>query len=398
MKIMQQWERYILKPSYFDNKKEYLQALILSLILLVSILLMGIDIFGSLESDFVPMIWVESLMIIIFVLLYFSFPKFISLKKAIKIFVGLIISFILLSLTLPGHNQEFVFFALAMVPASIFFLLGIETGVRWSIVITFFIFMSMLNALMHWITPIFSMDLLLEVNIAYIVITYFYYRLEKEQIEYEHQLNKTIKEKNVLLQEIHHRAKNNLQTIMGLFESQAMRAEDKACKKLLRSQRHRLQSMSLLHQNLAHETGYEKVNMSEYLTQIVNNLQKITDHVLDANIENFRLDMSKAINLGLLLNEAVSNAIEHAYPGDSIERIEIDLKRKANHCRLTVRDFGKGFDSAMSYNSLGLVLMEDIIHFFPEGELMFDFEHGTEVIVEFSLQEEITCQQNQKVS
>ena len=238
---------------------------------------------------------------------------------------------------------------------------------------------------MHWITPIFNTDLLLEVNIAYIIISYFYYTIEKERVSYEYQLSKTIKEKDVLLQEIHHRAKNNLQTIMGLLESQAMRAEDKACKKLLRSQRHRLQSMSLLHQNLAHETGYEKVNMSEYLTQIVNNLQKITDHVLDVKIENFRLDMSKAINLGLLLNEAISNAIEHAYPKDSIRKIEINLVRKANHCRLSVRDFGRGFDVGIGYNSLGLVLMEDIIHFFPEGELMFDFEHGTEVIVEFSL-------------
>ncbi len=388
MKIIKQWEKYILKSCYSDSSKEYLKALILSLVLLVSVLLMGIDVYGSLKSDFAPMAWVESLLIISNVLLYFSFPKFISLDKAITIFTGLVIFFILLSLTLPGYNQAFVLFALAMVPASLFFLLGLETGVRWSIVIIVLIFISALNALMGWITPVFNASLLMEVNIAYAVITYFYYRLEKERVDYERQLAKTIKEKNILLREIHHRAKNNLQTIMGLLESQAMRVEDKTCKKLLRSQRHRLQSMSLLHQNLAHETSYKKVNMSEYLTQIVNNLQKTTDHVLDVKIEHFRLGMSKGINLGLLLNEAVSNAIEHAYPKDRIGRIEVNLERQANHCRLSVRDFGEGFDAGINYSSLGLVLMEDIVQFFPEGALMFDFENGTEVIVEFNLNKE----------
>ena len=385
MKIVEQCKKYILKSSYLDSRRDRLRGGILSLIMLVTIVIMAIDLYGSIKGDFVPMAWIESILIAVFVLLYLLFPKHISLDRTATIFIGLIMLLIVASLTLPGYNKEFSLFALAAMPASIFFLLDLNTGVRWSMVTIFLIFVSMLNALMHWTTPVFNASLLLEVNIAYVIITYFYYRLEKERGSYECQLSQAIKEKDVLLQEIHHRAKNNLQTIMGLLESQAMRAEDQTCKKLLRSQRHRLQSMSLLHQNLAHETGYEKVNMSEYLTQIVNNLQKITDHVLDAKIENFRLDMSKAINLGLLLNEAVSNAIEHAYPKDRIGEIEIHLKRTVNHCRLSVKDFGKGFDASTSYRSLGLVLMDDIIHFFPKGELAFDFEHGTEVIVEFSL-------------
>ena len=391
MKRVPLWKKYILKTRYFDSKKESLKGSLLSLMLLVSIILMSIDISGSLKSDFVSMVWVESLLMIFYIFIYVLFPKFISLEKAIMLFAGLIISFILLSLTLPGYNQEFVLFALAMVPASIFFLLGLERGIRWSVVITLLISLSMLNAFMQWVTPIFDADLLLEVNIAYVIVSYYYYMLEKERLSHEHQLEESIKEKSVLLQEIHHRAKNNLQMVMGLFESQAMRAEDQNCKKLLRSQRGRLQSMSLLHQHLAHDANYEKVNMSEYLTQIVKNLQKTTNHILDVKIENFRLDMSKGINLGLLLNEAVSNAIEHAYPKESIGKIEINLKRRLNHCRLSVKDYGKKFDATAKHSSLGLVLMEDIVHFFPEGVLVFDFEIGTEVIMEFYLEEEKTC-------
>jgi len=198
-------------------------------------------------------------------------------------------------------------------------------------------------------------------------------------------LDKTIEEKNILLKEVHHRAKNNLQTIMGLLESQAMRTKHVACKEILRSQRYRLQSMSLLHENLAHETSYEKVNMAEYLTQIVNNLQKITKHILLIKTDKFLLDMSKGISLGLLLNEAVSNAIEHAYDRDSIGKIKVNLQYLNNHCILSVEDYGKGFDGRVSYNSLGLVLMEDIVHFFPEGELMFDFESGTKMTAKFNI-------------
>ena len=385
MKIVSLWEKYILKSIYFDSKRDRLKGMILSLMIIVSLVIMSIDILGSVQGNFVPMIGVESFLIVVFTLLYLFFPKYLSLLKTTNIFIGLIMLLVVASLTLPGYNQEFVLFALAAMPASIFFLIGLEDGVRWSICISFLIFISMLNASMQWIAPIFNTDLLLEVNIAYIIVSYFYYRLEKERIDYEYLLNKTINEKNVLLQEIHHRAKNNLQMIMGLLESQAIRVEDKRCKKLLKSQRSRLQSMSLLHQNLAHDTSYEKVNMSEYLTQIIKNLQKTTNHILDVKIENFRLDMSEGINLGLLLNEAVSNAIEHAYPKESIGKIEVNLECTMNHCCLSVRDYGKGFDVNVNYSSLGLVLIEDIIHFFPEGELMFDFEFGTVITVKFKI-------------
>ena len=322
---------------------------------------------------------------VIFVVLQITFLKYSSFQTTIIIFVGLVTLLILLFLILPSHNKEFGFFALAIVPASLYFFLGIELGIRFNAVIIVYLFAITLNASLQLVPSIFSADLLLEITIAYILISYFYYHLEKERRNYEQQLGKIIKEKNVLLREIHHRAKNNLQTIMGLLESQAMRAEDKVCKRLLRAQRYRLQSMSLLHQNLSHETNYEQVNMSEYLTQIVQNLQKTTDHILEVKIENFRLDMSKAINLGLLVNEAVFNAIKHAYLENSVGRIEVNLSREAKHCQLSIKDFGKGFDPEIRYNSLGLVLMKDIIHFFPKGNLMFDFEQGTEVRVTFSL-------------
>ena len=396
MKTIKKYLKKLFDRAYDNNN--YLRGNILNLLLLVSIVIMGADIYGSIDGDFERMLWIESFLIVVFIFLYLFHPERISFVGAGNIFIGLIMFLIVISLTLPGYNQGFALFALAAMPASIFFLLGLKTGVRWSIIISLFIFISMLNASMHWIPPVFSTDLLLEVNVAYIVISYFYYRLEKERVDYEQQLSKMIQEKNILLKEIHHRAKNNLQTIMGLLESQALRVENKGCKQLLRAQRNRLQSMSLLHQHLAYETGYEKVNMSQYLIQIVHNLQKTTDHILDVKIDDFQLSMSEGINLGLLLNEAVSNAIKHAYPKESMEKIEVTLRHEGNHLQLRVKDFGQGFDATVEHKSLGIVLMKDIIRFFPEGRLMFNTDNGTEVIVDFDLKiEEASCQKNPKI-
>jgi len=178
---MYQWKIYILKSNYFSSKQEQLKGMILSLILLASILIMSIDVYGSLKDDFMPMVWIEGPIIIMCTFLYIFFPKFISLKKAIRISVGLIIFLILLSLTLPGYNQEFVLFTLAIIPASIFFLLGLETGRNWSIAIVVFVFLSTLNAYMKWLTPVFSADLLLQVSLAYVVITFFFYMVERER-------------------------------------------------------------------------------------------------------------------------------------------------------------------------------------------------------------------------
>jgi len=382
---MHKWKIYILKSNYFSNAQERLKGMILSLILLASIVLLLMDVYGSLKGEFIIMAWVEIPITIICTLLYVFFPRFISLKKAMNIYVGLIIFLILLSLTLPGYNQAFVLFVLAIIPASIFFLLGFERGRNWSITIVIFVLLSTLNAYMKWVPPVFNADLLLQVSFAYIVITLFFYMVERERVGYEKRLDSIIEEKNILLKEVHHRAKNNLQTIMGLLESQAMRTKHVACKEILRSQRHRLQSMSLLHENLAHETSYEKVNMSNYLTQIVNNLQKTTKHTILIETDELFLDMPKGISLGLLLNEAVSNAIEHAYDKDSIGKIKVDMQCLNDHCILSVEDHGKGFDDKVSYNSLGLVLMEDIVHFFPESELIFDFESGTKVIAKINI-------------
>lgn len=378
-------KQFLSKNNYCLTAEEKLKAVLLILVMVVSIAIMTFDVYGSILHGYTQMAVIESLVILFVIALYFLFPKYVPLRITTYIMLFFLTLFILLSLMIPGHNPEFVLFALAIVPAYLFSLLGLKEGFGWSIVIIFILFLATLNAYVKWIEPLFSFDLLLQVNIAYIILSLFHYKIEKERSRYETQLGVALKGKDVLLKEVHHRAKNNLQTIMGLLESQAMRTEESQCRKLLTSQRHRLQSMSLLHENLAVESNYEEVNMAQYLSQIIHNIQKGTEHEISVDIDSFLLEMADAVNVGLFLNEAVSNAIEHAYSKDRKGKIDVSLKCLENICTLRIKDYGQGFDASKVHNSLGLVLMEDISHFFNDGTMMLDFDTGVEVIATFSL-------------
>ena len=378
------WRRAILKSNCFECGRERLKGVLLSILIIVSICILSLDVYGSIE-DYSGMFILEVSAIVLLLIVYLLFPYAVSLNMATYIVLALITLLIILSLTIPGYNQEFVLFSLAIVPAYLFFFLGIKLSIKWSIVVFFLLLITTLNAHYAWVTPVFNADLLVQVTIAYIALSYLHYSIEKERSGYEKELSLSIKSKDVLLKEVHHRAKNNLQTIMGLLESQAFRTEDKACKKTLTSQRYRLQSMSLVHESLSNDTSYETVNMAQYLTQIVNNIQKSTVHTISFSFDSFVLSMSDAMNLGLFLNEAISNAIEHAYDAGEKGNIEVLLRLEESHYTLRVKDYGKGFDASKRYNSLGLVLMEDISQFSSDGQMMIVFEKGTEVIATFPL-------------
>ncbi len=375
----------ILKYKHFSNPKDRLKGALLSLLMLLGVLIMLIDIYGSVADKYTLMIIVELVVIIFVILLYSFFPHIISLKIASFATIGLISMLILASLTIPGYNQEFVLFSMGLMPSILFFFLGAQTGTKWSMVIILLLGVTTLNAHFKWVTPVFTVELLIQVTVAYIAISYFHYAIEKQRNGYEKGLATALKIREVLLKEVHHRAKNNLQIIMGIQESQAFRVEDKACKKILISQRNRLKAMSLIHEGFSKSSTSEDVELKVYLQDIINNFQKFTHHSLIANLDTQILKVSEAMNLGLFLNEALSNSIEHGCNTDRKERIEVSLKNTGEYCTLKVKDFGKGFNFNKKSSSLGLVLMEDISTFFHKGNMMIDYKDGTEVSMRFHI-------------
>ena len=146
--------------------------------------------------------------------------------------------------------------------------------------------------------------------------------------------------------------------------------------------------MSFVHENLYTGASVDKIDMHKYLGEILDHLQAITRHTLIVDIDYVTMDIKNSMSIGLLVNEAVSNAIEHAYSAGN-GRIDVSLKDHGEQCELVIKDYGLGFNKEREFNSLGMTLIEDLSAARPEGELHIDTTQGTLIQVYFTLKEEV---------
>ncbi|MEM1214052.1 MAG: histidine kinase dimerization/phosphoacceptor domain -containing protein [Bacteroidota bacterium] len=154
-------------------------------------------------------------------------------------------------------------------------------------------------------------------------------------------------EKDMLLREIHHRVKNNLQVVSSLLRLQALHAKDEESKSALRESYQRLSSMSMIHEKLYQQDQVTQVNLRDYFGRLANSLfttyqidhQQIT---LATDIDPIELDLETVMPLGLLLNELLSNALKHAFPDGRAGEITVQIKRQAEGLFLSVADNGQG--------------------------------------------------------
>ena len=203
-----------------------------------------------------------------------------------------------------------------------------------------------------------------------------------------HSLQHLLEEKEWLLKEVHHRVKNNLHTIMSLLETQSAYLKDDALLAVQNSQ-HRVYAMSLIHQKLYQVDNTTSIDMSVYLPELVNYLRESFDVGspirFRTNIEKIHLDISQAIPVGLIINEAITNSIKYAFPGNENGEISILMKWAVNeNIQLLIADTGVGIPdhSLIPGNSLGLKLMKGLsedIH----ASFTIEKNNGTLIKVEF---------------
>jgi len=191
----------------------------------------------------------------------------------------------------------------------------------------------------------------------------------------EAQIKESLREKEVLLQEIHHRVKNNLQVISSLLDLQSLHIKEPKMLEMFRDSCNRVKSMALVHENLYQSKNYAKVNFREYIESLMMNLFQVYGvkgdrMTLEQEIDIVALNIDTAIPCGLIINELVSNALKHAFPDKNPGLISILFKvNKEQHYTLIVRDNGKGLPSCFNINSLntlGLQLV-DILRSFLSG-------------------------------
>lgn len=206
-------------------------------------------------------------------------------------------------------------------------------------------------------------------------------------------LEHLLEEKEWLLKEVHHRVKNNLHTIMSLLQSQSAYLKDDALKAVQNSQ-HRVYAMSLIHQKLYQNEDSTSINMMLYLPELIDYLRDSFDIKqqiqITTDIRDIHLDISKAIPVGLILNEAVTNAIKYAFPGGRRGEIAIGMERIADkRIRLSIADNGIGIPdnwNKMQRDSLGLRLMKGLSDD-VRGDFHIENTGGTKITLEF--QEEL---------
>ncbi len=205
------------------------------------------------------------------------------------------------------------------------------------------------------------------------------------------QLRHLLTEKEWLLKEIHHRVKNNLQVVMSILNTQSSYIDNDVALAAIQTSQNRVHAMSLIHQKLYNSDNVSTINMSSYIQELVLYLRDsytVSQRIrFEFKLDPLTLDVSQAIPLGLILNEAITNSIKYAFPMNRKGVIEIGLsQREENKIILSIWDNGIGFPSDFQKNkrgSLGMSLMEGLSGDL-DGTFSIENNEGTLIKINFT--------------
>jgi PAS domain S-box-containing protein len=208
----------------------------------------------------------------------------------------------------------------------------------------------------------------------------------------EEQIKASLKEKDALLKEIHHRVKNNLQIISSILSLQEARVSDPASREVLADSRNRIKSMALIHEKLYGSNNLSSIDFSEYLGSLMSHLSSSYGAnggriAMRTDIESLSLNIDIAIPLGLIVNELVTNCFKHAFPGETPGEIFVELHRMTDgKYLLTVGDIGVGMPAGFDIDrtsSLGLQLVQALTQQ-TNSQITREHEKGTVFKITFS--------------
>lgn len=212
--------------------------------------------------------------------------------------------------------------------------------------------------------------------------------------EYENALFKSLKEKETLLAEIHHRVKNNLAIISGLLEMQVFNTEDEQLLNKLRESQSRIQSIAMVHEKLYRSDSFSEVAIDQYIKDLVDRIVRSMTN-LEKNIQ-VRYDMmpvtltvSQAIPCGLVLNELITNCFKHAFKRQQEGEICTILKKEGVTMQLCVKDNGSGLPDDFDIHTestLGMTLINTLIQQL-NGELNVSSNGGSSFEITFDIEE-----------
>lgn len=208
----------------------------------------------------------------------------------------------------------------------------------------------------------------------------------------EARIIQSLKEKEILLKEVHHRVKNNMQVISSILNLQSSYVKDNYALNLLKECQNRVKSMAFIHESLYQTKNFESVNFSEYVTTLTKNLihtysvntQKIK---LILTLDKLYLNLDTSIPCGLIINEIISNSLKYAFPDSRDGIIFVNLRVNRNKVTIEAGDNGIGIPADFDIKqtqTLGLQLVDTLIEQI-NGSLVLDRTKGTKFIIDFKI-------------
>jgi PAS domain S-box-containing protein len=218
-----------------------------------------------------------------------------------------------------------------------------------------------------------------------------YVRDITERKKAEDRLQASLQEKEVLLREVHHRVKNNMQVISSLLNLQSRQIKDLHVLEMFKESQRRIRSMALIHERLYQSSDLSRIEFSQYLrnlaTHLFHSYQVDASRVhLKIEAEEVHLNVNTAIPCGLIVNELVSNALKHGFPEGRSGELDIDLRQvEGDGYVLQVKDDGVGFPEGLDFRKTETLGMQIVNTLVSQIDASIDLarEKGTQFTIHF---------------
>ena len=206
------------------------------------------------------------------------------------------------------------------------------------------------------------------------------------------ELQRSLTEKEILLREVHHRVKNNMQVISGLIELQSMQIADPEIHRLFQESHNRIKTMALIHESLYRSNDYARIDFGNYLNELTSYLltsygRSSEEISIDIQLSETHMNLELAIPCGLIANELISNSLKHAFPDGRHGVITIRLaKAGENEYVFSVSDDGIGYPAGLDIKtakSFGLSLINGLAIHQMRGTLELQGDRGTTVVIRY---------------
>ena len=291
-----------------------------------------------------------------------------------------------------GEESGFQYYFLGLLPYAMFHQKLSKKGfalLALVIAISFLISVIIGGSSSHNDVPETFMDFLRYCNIMIVIfgvsLMSLYFR--EASLELEGTLKEAVKEREVLIKEVHHRVKNNMQIIISLLHLQGDKYDNEISKQIIQTTESRINSMLLVHEQLFQNDALSLVDVGTYIESLADDLKYNLEFSRELNIEvqcdEILFQIDKLIPIGLIVNEAVTNCVKYAdFQGEAL--IEISLEKKQDFYILVIKDNGQTEPSSYAREgSIGADLIDGLAKSKLKGSSKISFDKGTRVEIIF---------------